>query len=355
MASVRTFAEVVAVRALLAIAIVSAATTSSSAARADGASPTAAAKAKAKQAFERGEEQYKNGHFSEAAAAYEESYAAVHDPKALLMLARVQRDDGELLKARTTCEKAREAAESTELPSQATRAMLDEIENELRAIDDVLGFVTIVLSHAPTGTRVTLDDTDVTTEMGQPIRAEPGPLVVTAIAPSGTERTENAMVKAGQTSTVTLSFPWSAQPHPALAVAPRDEGRPTPPREKKNERSPAEPSDTQRTLTWVAGGVGVAGVATFVVFGMMSGSKYEELDGACPEGHCDPGLESDRNSGKTFQTVANVGLVVGAVGLGTAITLFAIGSAPGAAHGKRATTGKLELGLGRVAFSGSFQ
>lgn len=53
--------------------------------------------------------------------------------------------------------------------------------------------------------------------------------------------------------------------------------------------------------------------------------------------------------------MANVGLVVGAVGLGTAVTLFAIGGAPAAAHGKQATTGKLEVGLGRVALSGSFQ
>jgi len=360
MASVRTFAAPVAVRALLAIALTSAATTVTSPAHAGSASPSTAAKAKAKRAFDRGEEQYKNGKFEEAAAAFQESYDAVPDPKPLLMLARIQRDGGELLKARATCQNARDAAKAADPNGQANRATLDQIDNELRDIDSVLGFVTIELSHAPPGTRVSIDDDDVTTELGKPIRAEPGPLVVTAIAPSGVEKSENAMVKAGKTSSVTLSFPWSGKSDKALAVAPQEDSEetpppPPPPPQKKVEASPTEPSTTKRTLTWVAGGVGLAGIATFAVFWPLAGSKFKQLDSACPQNHCDPSLESDKNTGKTYQTVANVGLVVGAVGLGAAVTLFAIGGEREAAKGNQATRTKLELGLGRVAFSGSFQ
>lgn len=358
MTSTRTFARTVAVRALLTIALTSAATTLTSPARADSASPSAAAKAKAKRSFDRGQELYKEGKLEEATAAFQESYGAVPDPKALLMLARVQRDGGELVKARATCQKARDAAVAAEAKGQANRATLDEIDNELRNIDGVLGLLTIELSHAPPGTRVSIDDNDVTGELGKPIRAEPGPLVVTATTPDGMERRENAMVKAGQASSVTLSFPWSGKSDKAVAAvavaaaAPPHESKAAPPPKQEVKPSPAQPSNTKRTLTWVAGGVGLVGMATFAVFWPLTASKYDDLESACPQNHCDPSLESDKNTGKTYQTVANVGLVVGAVGLGAAITLFAI---PDAAHGNQATRTKLELGLGRVALSGSFQ
>ena len=355
MTSYRTFVRAVAVRALF--VITSAATTVTSPAHAGGASPTALEKAKAKRAFERGQEQYKAGQFAEATAAFQESYDAVPDPKALLMLARVQRDGGELLKARSTCQKARDAAVAAEDKRQGNRATLDEIDQELRDIDGVLGFVSIVLSHAPPGTRVSIDGDDVTNDVGNPIRVEPGPLVVTAVAPDGIEKSANTTVKAGQTSQVTLSFPWSGKVGVALTPAPQEEKEQEPalPSKKETEPSGTRPSHAKRTLTWVAGGVGLAGIATFAVFYPLAGAKFDELEGACPQNHCDPGLESEKNTGKTFQTVANVGLVVGVVGLGAAVTLFVIGDGSGAAKSNQATRTKLELGLGRVALSGSFQ
>lgn len=293
-------------------------------------------------------------------AAFQESYDALPDPKALLMLARIQRDNGELLKARATYQKARAAAEAAEADGHGSRATLDEIKNEVRDIDGVLGFITIELSHAPPGTRVSIDGSDVTGELGKPIRAEPGPLVITATAPGGLEKSENAMVKAGQSSSVTLAFGWSGKSDEALAEAPEDESEAPPPPEKKPESK--QPANTTRTLAWVAGGVGVVGITAFAVFGSMSASKFKQLEGDCPQNHCDPRLEDDKNTGKTWQTVANVGLIVGAVGLGAAITLFAIGGPreaahadSHAAHGDKPAQAKLELGLGRVALSGSFQ
>lgn len=356
MTSSCTFVRAVAVRALFVSAVTIAQTTVTSSAHAGGSSTTALDKVKAKRAFERGQAQYQAGKLEEAAAAFRESYDAVPDPKALLLLARVQRDGGELLKARATCQKARDAAVSADSDGQGNRATLDEIDGELRDIDGVLGLVSIVLSHAPPGTRVSIDGNDVTNEARTPIRAEPGPLVVTAVAPDGVERSANVTVKAGQTSSVTLSFPWSGKEGVALAEAPQEEKEEPPlPPQKASEPSGAEPSHTKRTLTWVAGGLGLAGIATFAVFYPLAGSKFDDLEGACPQNHCDPSLESEKNTGKTFQTVANVGLVVGVVGLGAAVTLFVIGDESGAAQGTQATRTKLEVGLGRVALSGSFQ
>jgi hypothetical protein len=351
MASFRTLARVVVVRALLAFALSSAATAVSSPARAGSASPSAADKAKAKRAFERGQKLYEKAKLAEAIAAFQESYDAVPDPKALLMVARVQRDNGELLKARASYRKGQDAAEAE---GQTHRATLDTIEQELRELDGVLGFINIELSHAPSGTRVSIDGDDVTSQLGNPIRVEPGPLVVTATAPGGSEKSENATVKAGETASITIAFGWSGKSDEELAEVSPD-GEQAPPPEKKVEPDPKTDSNTKKTLTWVAGGVGLVGIAVFATFGSLSESKFNHLKDSCPQDNCNQSLESGKNTGKTFQTVANVGLVAGGVGLATALTLFVLGSPSKAASGDQTARAKLEVGLGRVALSGSFQ
>lgn len=362
MASFSTFAGTVVVRALLLIAITSATITVSPLAHAGSASPSAAAKATANRASERGKKLYADGKFDEAKTAFQESFDSVPDPRTLLFLARVERDNGELLLSHASYKKARELAEAGEAQGQAQRATLGEIESELRELDGVLGFITVKLSHAPPGTRVDIDGNDVTAEVGSPIRAEPGPLVVTATTPDGMEKRQNAMIKAGQTSSVAIAFNYYPKADAAVAAAPQE--KKAPPAEervaaaapkKEPEAARKQPPSTKKTLTWVAGGVGLVGVATFVVFGSLSASKFKNLEDACPQNHCDPNLENDKNTGKTFQTVANVGLVTGAVGIASAITLFAIGGGSEAAHGDQPAHAKLELGLGRVALSGSFQ
>src|ERR1041385_9236182 len=66
----------------------------------DAAAPTATDKAKAKRSFDRGQKLYGQHKLDEAKAAFEESHDAAPDAKASLMLARILRDNGELLKAR---------------------------------------------------------------------------------------------------------------------------------------------------------------------------------------------------------------------------------------------------------------
>jgi hypothetical protein len=74
----------------------------------------------------------------------------------------------------------------------------------------------------------------------------------------------------------------------------------------------------------VAGGVGVAGLAMFTIFGLMDNSTYSDLKNACPGNMCPPDKQSQIDSGRTQQTLANVGLVVGALGLAGGATLFAL-------------------------------
>jgi hypothetical protein len=340
-------------RALLACGLLAPLLVAPPARAGDSGAPSAADKAKAKRSFDRGQKLYGQHKLDEAMAAFQASHDSVADAKASLMIARILRDNGELLKARNAYQSALDEAMGAEARGQGRRATIDEIKKDLKDLDGVLGFVNVELVHAPSGTRVSIDGRDVTAQLGSPIRVEPGPLVVSAGAPGSGEKTQKVTVKAGETTTVELSFTWSGKTDEQLADVPPDSDDHPASGDSESDDKPA--SKGKRTLTWIAGGVGLAGFATFAVFGAMSTAKFNHLEDACPDQHCPPDLESDRNTGKTFQTVANVGLVVGAVGVGTAVTLFALGGPSDSSTATGSRVPRLELGLGSLRLRGSFE
>jgi len=315
---------------------------------ADDAAPTAAETAKAKRELDKGQKLYKQGKLDEAFAAFEASHETVADPKASLMMARIQRDRGELLKAHATYEGALREAQAAEASGKARRATADEIKRELGELANVLGWLTIEVPHAPSGTRVSIDGRDVTSQLGKPIRVEPGPMVVAATVPGGVAKNQNVTVKAGETATVEISFSAWSDSDALLAEDPEPATK-----HADDDAKPEKSSGSSRAPAWIAGGVGVAGLATFAVFGILANSKYSDLEASCAEGQCPPELEDERNSGKTFQAVANIGLIVGAVGVATSVTLFVIGPAK-AAPAAEARAPKLRVGLGSVELQGSF-
>ncbi len=74
---------------------------------------------------------------------------------------------------------------------------------------------------------------------------------------------------------------------------------------------------------YVAGGVGVAGVVTGVVAGLIVLNKKSTVNAECDNKVCSNQAGIDAvHSGKTFGVITTVGLVAGALGLGTATYLF---------------------------------
>ena len=108
-----------------------------------------------------------------------------------------------------------------------------------------------------------------------------------------------------------------------------------------------------RTWSYVAGGVGAAGIVTFGVFGLLNNSKHSKLEDECKNGVCPSSLESDKNTGQTYQTVANVGLVVGIVGLGTGTALYLL-SDKKKEKSALSTVPRVDIGPRSVSVSGTF-
>lgn len=79
--------------------------------------------------------------------------------------------------------------------------------------------------------------------------------------------------------------------------------------------APAQPTGHSLTvLGYVAGGLGLVGWATYAVAGPKARSDYNQLQADCPTRCSDAAHRNQANEGKTFQTVANVGLGVGLAG-----------------------------------------
>ncbi len=81
----------------------------------------------------------------------------------------------------------------------------------------------------------------------------------------------------------------------------------------------AASGSSRRTLGWVLGGVGVAGVATSLVTGALVLSKSSTVDDECVDKRCSQAGLDAADSGRTLSTVSTIAAVAGAVSLGVGI------------------------------------
>lgn len=109
---------------------------------------------------------------------------------------------------------------------------------------------------------------------------------------------------------------------PALEDLPKANAEEPPP--SPAPLSPAEPrsGSAQRTLGWVAGGVGVAGLAVGAVFGLRALSLKSERDAHCSSGNlCDQeGVDKDGDA-RSAATISTIGFVAGGVLAATGVVL----------------------------------
>jgi hypothetical protein len=77
-------------------------------------------------------------------------------------------------------------------------------------------------------------------------------------------------------------------------------------------------------LTYVAGGVGVAGVGAGVVAGILANKKYDEAERLCQDHRCpagSPGLDAV-DAFRTWRMVSSVSYGVGAAGIAAGVVLW---------------------------------
>ncbi len=250
----------------------------------------------------------------DALAAFKESYGAVASPNSHLMIARELAELGRHEEAWSEYDKTIAEAEAAAQADPKYANAATSAKNEQAELKAKLAFVKLTVTGAGPGSRVTVRGKEIAeADWNKPVVVTPGSVRVELVSSDGKETVKEVDAAAGGEVAVDLS---PAAPAPAAGTG-AGSGEASAKVEASTGGGPS-----MRTWAYIAGGVGVAGLATFGIFGAMNNAKHSKLEDECKDGVCPSNLEEERDAGKSYQTIANVGLIVGVVGLGAGTALY---------------------------------
>jgi hypothetical protein len=222
-------------------------------------------------------------------------------------LAQAQADVGQLLEARATARRvlASPAQPGEPEPFSEARARAEALDATL---DARLGALHFVVHGALPGeaVRITVDGEDVPVPaLSLPFRVNPGHHQV--VAQSGQRRVTRE-VEAREKKTVEVPLDLPKQPASIGVVAGLE------PTTALRTSAPQVP-----TLTYVAGGLAVAGLAVGGVTGVLSISKTRQVERGCAASKCPPNTWSDLDDARSLATVSTVGFAFAGAAAATAL------------------------------------
>ncbi|NUO52796.1 MAG: hypothetical protein HOV80_28455 [Polyangiaceae bacterium] len=226
-------------------------------------------------------------------------------PNARLYVARSLRELGRIAEAydeMSATVKDASARAETEKKYEKTR---DAAAAELALLQGRVGHLTIAVADAPAGTRVTLNGIEMSADrLASPITVVPGPQTV-EITGEGIETIRKSVdVNGGETKTLPVAVR-------AAGKAGGDEPAEPQPKPK------GEPETTGgelRIVGIVATSLGVGAFGAFAATAVLSDQRFSTLEDECGGARCtNPKYADVVDEGKTFELVANVTVVVGAV------------------------------------------
>jgi hypothetical protein len=299
--------------------------------------PALAADAAAEALFRAGREAMEQGDYSTACNRFAESQRLEPAGGTAFNLAACFEKLGRVASAWKTY---REAAER--LPHGDARAR--HSEEQARALEPKLPKLTLSPGPGAENVIVELNGTELgAASLGLALPVDPGEQRIIVRAPGREARTMTVTLAVSETKQVTVS--------PGKATAPEPGARP-PESAPASDSAASDDGSGQRTLGWVLGGVGVAGLAVSAVTGVMVLDRKNTVDEECTNDLCTAKGDEAAASGRTLSTVSTIAFVAGAAGVGVgAYFLLSAPDAPVSARvGLRARSALPELVL-----EGSFQ
>jgi hypothetical protein len=308
----------------------------------------------AQEAFRQGDELFDVQKYDEAIGRYRESHEIVASPNSRLMVARSLRELGRLDEAFHEYEATLAAAEELAAESETYATTAAAARDELQALRSRVAWLSVDLGDVPEDAEITVAGKPVAlAELDDAIVVVPGRVDIVATSSDGHAARGEVHLAAGREGAVTLKLDETVTVGQAAESDPESEppapveSSPVPPLAVEPE---PEPRGGHRGLAFVAGGIGVAGLATFGVFGTRAKARFDDLEDACTDGACPASSQDDIDAGKQAQVLANIGLGVGVVGLGASVALFATGRRH---RGERSVS--LSIAPGSVSLKGQFR
>ena len=297
-------------RALATAGSLSALVVASNAAHAQGRDPAAAT-----ELFTQGREMLKNGDVDKACPLFAESLRLDPAVGTALNLAECEERRGQLTGALRAWQQAINLAEATnDERGEVARERFDALSPKVPRL-------TIVLTpDAPEGTKVLRENVELgEATFGRPLPVDPGKHVITITAPGRQDEHKTIVLGEGDDKTLTVSpgaplEPDGPPPKPPIVDAGVNDG------------------SSQRTMAYVLGGVGAAGVLAAAVSGVMLMNSRKSVDDHCDDqNRCDrEGLDA-ADKGKTLVPINTIAWAVGVAGLGAGAYFYFTAPPPDAA------------------------
>lgn len=269
--------------------------------------------------FTRGRELFGEEEYEEALAEFRESLSRVPSPNSRLYIARCLRELGRVGEA--TAEFMLTVAEARDRASTDPRfhRTAEAAQRELDEVREGVAWLNIDIDDPPESLDISIGERQIPLiALGVPIPVDPGRLIIRAQALEHESVVEELSLRAGQRESLRIEL----QP---LERAESADGERGDVNEVPVERA-EEPSGSRGMVigSGIGFGVGGVGAALFATFGALALQRASELDQACGDDGCDPEYRGDLEQGQLYQTLSNVGIVVGVVGLVTGVVLLLV-------------------------------
>jgi hypothetical protein len=302
----------------------------------------------ARNLAEQGRDSFEKGDFERSRDLFHRAYALVQAPTLALYEARSLSKLGRLVEAEEAYLRAIRTPLGPSSPEAFRKAVRDAESEELQ-LQPRIPRVTIVVA----GSGAQLPELGVTIDrervksalLGVQMPLDPGNHQLEAQVPGGEiSRVQFALAeREHKTVEIRVAAPTSAPLAVATPVpAPAISTPPEPPR-----------SSWHRPAAFAAGGLGLVGLGTGIVTGLMAGSKYADAERQCPNRACVDGTEGadSLSSFRSLRTVSTIGYVASAVGIAAGVTILL--TAPSRRDTNRAAVG-IFMGPSGASITGAF-
>lgn len=308
------------------------------------ASPAASAQdaqsvAAAESLFQAGKGLMAQNKFDEACPKFAESYRLNPLPGTSLNLANCYKQSG---KTASAWAQFREASFQARKNNQADREAA--ATQEAAALEPNLSKLQINAEQTP-GLVIRRDNQEVGSgALGTAIPVDPGPHTIEATAPGYSVWSTSVVIgKLKDTKTITIPVLSKNAETPSVATGPT---------------GATGPNKSLRTVSYVVGGVGVAGLVVGTVFGLHAGSQWRAAQKTCAdpvkgESCSADGVQLGKDAGGSA-TLSTLGFVIGGAGLLTGTILWLRFAPPRAPVSSVAITPALGPGIGGARLLGTF-
>jgi hypothetical protein len=265
-----------------------------------------------------GLKRYEQRDFEAALARFEEAEKRAHSPVFVLYMARIHRELGRLVTAKSLFERVSREDLALDAPAvwqNAVRDAATELESLRTRVPSAL-----VIFHDSLGLPLELSTETRSLrvlERQSLVELDPGEHTLLVTDSKGLRLERNVELQEGEQKKI-VKF----EPDPASEPKPHSKRQTAEKAAFGRTEIKASPRNTNTLGAYTALGLGAGALAFGGVAGVIALAKVDEIKDSCVDNRCLARDETKADSARDWANLATAGFVVGAVGVGAGLTLL---------------------------------